>query len=94
MNQTKNLYHEKFKTIILKDYNITILYAKISLIILQYNVIKFMFNYIIKIFFSNKLHLHFLSILEKRNLNYVKFKQIWRSLSIKNQNLRFKLKLK
>lgn len=92
MNQTKNLYHEKFKTIILKDYNITILYAKISLIILQYNVIKFMFNYIIKIFFSNKLH--FLSILEKRNLNYVKFKQIWRSLSIKNQNLRFKLKLK
>lgn len=77
MNQTKNLYHEKFKTIILKDYNITILYAKISLIILQYNVIKFMFNYIIKIFFSyNKLHLHFLSILEKRNLNYVKFKQI------------------
>lgn len=32
-NQTKNLYHEKFKTTILKDYNITILYAKISLII-------------------------------------------------------------
>lgn len=78
--------------LILKDYNIITLYAKISLIILQYNVIKFMFNYIIKIFFSNKLH--FLSILEKRNLNYVKFKQIWRSLSIKNQNLRFKLKLK
>lgn len=39
-NQTKNLYHEKFKTTILKDYNITILYAKISLIILQYNVIN------------------------------------------------------
>lgn len=39
-NQTKNLYHEKFKTTILKDYSITILYAKISLIILQHNVIN------------------------------------------------------
>lgn len=44
-NQTKNLYHEKFKTTILKDYSITILYAKISFI-LQHNVINLIEIYV------------------------------------------------